>query len=321
MRVGAGMAAPSMRSGARRESPCLVAGSHVALVAPSGPLKSSAGVDQAMATAGLLGWRVSVGQNVLSKWDCFAGSDEERLSDLRAALLDESVDAIWCLRGGYGSMRLLPGLMTAVEDMAQRGRTQALIGYSDVTVLHAVWQRAGLVSYHGPTARAALTDWSMSLFQEAVRGVRPGSMELTATDAVCLSGGRRVGWLAGGNLATVTSLVGTPWAVDFRGAIAVLEDVGEATYRLDRMLTQLRLSGAFEGCAGVVFGNFTDCPPKTSDGERPLNHILEEFAADVGVPTIAGAPFGHIDDQWTLPLGALATLDADGCRLTVHRSA
>jgi muramoyltetrapeptide carboxypeptidase len=124
----------------------------------------------------------------------------------------------------------------------------------------------------------------------------------------------------GGNLALVAALCGTPWAVDLRGSIVVLEDIGEAAYRLDRMLTQLRLAGAFDNCAGVVFGQFTNCPEGTEDGSRPLHNVFEETVAAVGVPAIAGVPVGHIADQWTVPFGELATLDVARRTITLHRS-
>jgi muramoyltetrapeptide carboxypeptidase len=174
----------------------------------------------------------------------------------------------------------------------------------------------GLSSFHGPTARAELTEFSRASFVRTVLdGVdATGSMP----DAQTLRAGKANGRLAGGNLALVASLCGTPWAIDFRDAIVVLEDINEATYRLDRMLLQLRMAGAFDGCVGLMFGQFTDCPPESDDGARSLNAVMQECADLLGVPAVLGAPIGHVADQWTLPLGALATLDASTCTLTVH---
>ena len=203
-------------------------------------------------------------------------------------------------------------------DLLQR-HPKGLIGYSDITALHAAWQRAGLVSYHGPTARAPLSAFSRD---SLVRALQDGTDSCgDAPDARVVHGGRATGRLVGGNLALVSSLCGTPWAVDGRAAIVVLEDIGEATYRLDRMLTQLRLAGAFEGCVGVAFGHCTDCPDTTDDGTRTIDAIVTELANALQVPTLQGIPVGHIADQWTVPFGAIATLDADARTLSVHTAA
>jgi muramoyltetrapeptide carboxypeptidase len=272
-----------------------------------------------MDSAASLGWRVTVGRHALARDGYFAGSDADRAQDLVAAMLDDDIDAIWCLRGGYGAMRLLPQVQDALDRTRGRVRPQALIGYSDITALHAAWQRAGWVSYHGPTARASLTAFTRASFVSTVQDGSPGRTPLVAPQAIRMAAGSATGKLAGGNLALVAALCGTPWAMDFRGAIVVLEDIDEATYRIDRMLTQLRLAGAFDGCVGVAFGQFTNCPDTTSDGSRSLDLVLRDVAEALQVPTLSGIPVGHIEDQWTLPLGALATLDADAGTLAIHR--
>lgn len=291
--------------------PPLAVGARVAMISPSGPLKGPHELESAVATAASLGWTVQVGQHALRRTGYFAGDDAQRGDDLIDALLDDRIDGIWCLRGGYGAARLLPRLSA---DLLQR-HPKALVGYSDITALHAAWQHAGLVSYHGPTARAPLSDFSRASLLHALQTGTESCGE--APEARVVRGGRATGRLVGGNLALVSSLCGTPWAVNCRGAIVVLEDVGEATYRLDRMLTQLRLAGAFEGCVGVAFGMFTDCPDTTDDGTRTVDAIVTELADALQVPTLQGIPVGHISDQWTVPFGAMATLDADARTLSV----
>ncbi|WP_373065056.1 LD-carboxypeptidase [Gemmatimonas sp.] len=291
--------------------PLLTVGARLAMISPSGPLQGPHELELAVATAESLGWKVQVGQHALRRTGYFAGDDAQRGDDLLAALHDDTIDGIWCLRGGYGAARLLPRLSV---ELLQR-YPKALIGYSDITALHAAWQQAGLVSYHGPTARAPLSDFSRD---SLVRALQHGTDSCgAAPEARVVRGGRATGRLVGGNLALVSSLCGTPWAVDFHDAIVVLEDIGEATYRIDRMLTQLRLAGAFEGCAGVAFGQFTDCPDTTDDGTRTIEAIVTELADALHVPTLQGLPFGHISDQWTVPFGASATLDADARTLSV----
>ena len=294
--------------------PRVPAGSRVALVAPAGPLRIPSDIDRALHNCRLLGWEPVLGEHAREKHTYFAGHDDERLADLNDALRDDSIDAVWCLRGGYGAMRLLDGLDYA----ALRTRPKVLIGYSDITAFHcAVATRCGLSSIHGPTARSTLTDFSAKSLRAAV--LRDGDPCGMAPKARTLHGGRARGHLMGGNLALLAALHGTPYQPRYEGSILVLEDVNEAPYRIERMLLQLRLSGALQSCAAIAFGAFTNTGEKDSGlgGVRPLDVVLQEAADRAGVPTISGIPMGHIDDQWSLPLGARAELDADEKRLTV----
>lgn len=292
--------------------PRLRSGARVALVSPSGPLRDASDLDRAVQNTLDMGWEPVVGAHALARNGYFAGSDAERLADLQRAVDDLDIDGIWCVRGGYGAARLLPSLSLD----ALRSRPKSLIGYSDITALHTAWQRAGLASFHAPTARAELTEFSRHSF---VRTLVMGAAGTdTMPEARTLRTGTATGRLAGGNLALVASLCGTPWAIDFRDAIVVLEDINEATYRLDRMLVQLRLAGAFDGCAGLMLGQFTDCPADSDDGARTIDAVMQECADELRVPAVLGAPVGHVADQWSLPLGAVATLDADRRTLTLH---
>jgi muramoyltetrapeptide carboxypeptidase len=294
--------------------PALGPGARVALVAPAGPLHGSADLDRAVANARGFGWEPVVGAHACGHADYFAGTDAERLVDLNDALRDPAVDAIWCLRGGYGAMRILDG----IDYAALQARPRALIGYSDITALHlAVAARVpGLVTFHGPTARGELTPFSRaSLAAAVVAGTDPCGV---AEQARTLRGGRASGRLAGGNVALIAALAGTPYAPSFAGAIVVLEDVTEPVYRIDRMLRQLLMAGTFDGCRALVFGHCTQCPEEyESDGRRTLEAVVRETADVLGVPAALGVPVGHIDDPWTLPLGAACELDADGLSLHV----
>jgi muramoyltetrapeptide carboxypeptidase len=303
------MCAPDPLPSALVRPPRLAAGARVALVAPAGPLAGPEDIDRAIANVRAFGWEAVVGAHALDRTGYFAGTDDHRWRDLASALADPAIDAIWCLRGGYGAMRLLPRLDLA----ALSARPRPLIGFSDITALHAAWQRAGVVSYHGPVAREVLPPLSVQSLAAALAGA--GQPAGVAPEASTVRSGSATGRLAGGNLALIGALAGTPWAVSFDGALAVFEDVGEATYRVDRLLTQLRLAGAFHGCRGVVFGHFTE--RRDDDASRALADVLAEFADALAVPTILGAPVGHLQAQWTLPLGAVATLDADARTLHV----
>ena len=295
--------------------PLLGAGARVALVAPAGPLRGPADLERAESNARALGWEPVVGAHALERACYFAGPDRARLEDLNAALADPRIDGVWCIRGGYGAMRLLP----EVDFGALAARPRPLIGYSDVTALHcgAAACVPGLVTFHGPTARGGLTPFSRASLERAI--VTGGDPCGEAPGARTVRPGRAAGRLAGGNLALLAALAGTPWAPRFDGAIVVLEDVNEAVYRVDRMLRQLLLAGAFDGCAAVAFGECTDSAEESADdGRRTLDDVVAEVADALGVPAVAGLPVGHIDDQWTLPLGAVAHLDADARALHVE---
>jgi muramoyltetrapeptide carboxypeptidase len=295
--------------------PAVKAGSRVALVAPAGPLKIPNDIDRALANCRVMGWEPVLGEHVRERQSYFAGHDDERLVDLNDALRDDTIDAIWCLRGGYGAMRLLEGFDYA----ALRKHPKALIGYSDITAFHcAVSTRCGLSSIHGPTARGKLTPFSERSLRAAV--LRDGDPCGVAPDASTLVRGRARGHLVGGNLALLSAVHGTPYQPRYDGAILVLEDVNEAPYRIERMLLQLRLSGALQGCAGIAFGSFTNTGERDTGGlggTRSLDAVLREAADIAGVPTLCNIPMGHIDDQWSIPLGMMAELDADEKRLTV----
>jgi muramoyltetrapeptide carboxypeptidase len=287
-----------------RFPPPLCDGARVGLVAPAGPLRDATDLDRSIANARDLGWEPVVGDHVLERDGYLAGSDDGRLADLNRFARDDSIDAIWCIRGGYGAMRILEH----IDYDAWRARPKAMIGYSDITALHAaIGQRAGIITFHGPTARAKLTENTRSSLCITVASTpRAGRV---AGGLRSLNGGRAEGRLVGGNLALVAALVGTPYAWNLDGAILVLEDVSESVYRIDRMLTQLWLSGGLKRVAGLVFGQFTDIPDDATNAERPLDRLLDEVAHQCGVPTLANFPLGHIDEQVTLPLGATAMID------------
>jgi muramoyltetrapeptide carboxypeptidase len=282
----------------------LASGSRVALVAPSGVLRDRAHIQQAANNVRSLGWIPVLGAHVDALDAYLAGTDDQRLEDLNAAARDESIDAIWCVRGGYGAMRLLSG----IDYEALNRKPRPVIGFSDITALHsALHRKCGIVSFHGPTARGMLSDFSRKSFVKALAkhedscGVAANGRELRQ--------GKARGRLAGGNLSLVAALHGTPYSIDFDGAILVLEDIGEAVYRVDRMLRQLLLSGDLQRCSGIVAGDFRPPEGEAEESGRTFDEVIAEAAHLAGIPCMSGAPFGHINDQWTIPIGAMAELD------------
>jgi len=292
-------------------SPSLNKNARVALVSPAGPIAGEEDLERSRENARSLGWEPVTGKHAGRKNGYLAGEDAQRAEDLNDAIRSADIDGIWCVRGGYGAMRLLDD----IDYAALANNPKPIIGYSDITAIHsAIYNKTSLVTFHGPTAREKLSDFSRaSLVKAVVEQADPCGVAPTARE---ISPGRAEGRLAGGNLSLIASLVGTPYALDLEGAILVIEDVNEPLYRLDRMMHQLLLAGALDGIRGIALGDFTGVE---EDGSiEQLDALLGGFARKLRVPCLAGIPVGHIPEQWTLPLGAAATLDTAGRRLTVN---
>jgi len=289
----------------------LAAGARVALVAPAG-IVSDDDIERASDNVRSFGWEPLPGDHIRKQSGYLAGIDADRLHDINAAFQSEEVDAIWCLRGGYGTIRLL----ASIDYPALRRRPRPVIGFSDITALHsAIHRKCGIVTFHGPTARSKITDFSRESLSRALIEQRDPCGE--APNVRALRGGRVTGRVVGGNLALVAALIGTPFAPNFDGTILIIEDIGEAVYRIDRMLTQLLLAGALQRCAAIVAGNFRPPRDEIALDNRTVNEVLLEAAEAAGIPCLGGAPIGHMADQWTIPLGAVAELDTAARTLRV----
>jgi muramoyltetrapeptide carboxypeptidase len=301
--------------------PALRPGARVSLVAPAGPLADGA-VARATARVRAWGWEPLPGSHCEGSHGFLSAPDEARAADLDGAVRSADNDAIWCLRGGYGTMRILD----AVHWPALRERPRALVGFSDNTAIHLAVQREGVVSFHGPhPATVDFSSFSARSLRRLLEDPAPAGVlpfpEGGPTRGETVAPGVAEGPLVGGNLSLLAATLGTPYAVRAEGAILFLEDVGEASYRLDRLLTQLRLSGVLERVAGIALGGFTDAPDEGRRGVPSSAEVLRERLGGLGVPVAAALPFGHIDESWTLPLGVRARLDADAGTLELLEGA
>lgn len=325
----------------------LKTGDLIAVVAPAGPVHEAA-LAGGVKVLENQGFRVTVGEHVTASRGYLAGSDEARAEDLNLALADPAVRGIVCARGGYGAMRLLP----MVDFAAARNDPKVFVGYSDVTALHLAFaRRAGLVTFHGPMVESlggGLTRLTLEGFVRAVTSTAPLDILPMPADYPAprvVSAGRATGFLVGGNLSLVASLMGTPYELDTRGKLLLLEDAGEMPYRIDRMLAQLALSGKLAQCAGVALGEMVGCGPEPAPtaeaapaspaGAAPpapdaraaplpslsLDEAITNHLAALGRPVIAGLPCGHGRDKWTLPLGVTATVDGYKARLVIEEAA
>ena len=295
----------------------LAAGDVVGLVDPASATWEPIDVDIVEDTLTALGLVAKRGAHLLDRRGSLAGSDRDRAADVMAMFTDPSVKAVLPVRGGWGCARILPHL----DFEAIRRNPKVLMGYSDLTaLLLAIHARTGLVTFHGPNGASEWNATSADFFTrvvlkaEAVTFTNPRdkgeTLAQTEYRIKTITPGVVSGRLLGGNLSVLTALLGSPYLPDFRDAILFLEDVNEAPYRIDRMLTQLALAGVLKAARGVIWGTCHECEPDAGFGSLTIPDLLDDHVKPLGVPSWRGALVGHIDRQFTLPIGADVEIDA-----------
>lgn len=304
-------------------------GDTVALVSPSSYVFNLWSLETAAARIESLGLKTRISRNARARHGYMAGTAKERVADLHEAFADPSVAAVFCIEGGYGTERLLDSLDYALI----RKNPKILLGYSDITGLHlGIGRKAGLVTFHGPVAMSALPAWTLEYLRKALFGTDPIGELANPPETDPLSPafprhtvvpGTARGTIAGGNLTLISTTMGTPYELDARGKILFLEDTGEAPYRVDRMLTQMKLGGKFAECAGVVWGTCSECTTDKSSFavNLSISDLVDEILGDIGKPVLAGLVFGHTREKVTLPMGVTCELDAAAKKVTIVESA
>lgn len=287
----------------------LYPGATLGITAPGGafdPESFQRGID----VLSEMGWRVWIPEGLLEKEGYLAGSDTHRADLLHQCFAEAAVDGILCARGGFGSMRLLPLL----DFDLIRKNPKPFIGFSDATaLLNAFFERSNCITFHGPMVTTLADAPPKTRDAMAAALSCPRHLEIFSVGAPVIHPGRAEGKLMGGNLATLCHLTGTPFMPDFKGRILFFEDCGEAPYRIDRMLTQMALAGAFEGISGIALGAFTDC-----QDEAAVHDIFQRRFESMGIPILGGFEVGHGAENLTVPVGAPAILDADRASLEFH---
>ena len=297
----------------------LAAGDTVALVAPASATFQSIDLDIARESLAALGLQVKVGRHLLGRYGYLAGADKERADDINGFFADRNVKAVLPIRGGWGSARLLPYLNF---DAIQRN-PKIVLGFSDITaLLLAIHARTGLITFHGPNGLGRWDAWSVDHLRRVLFDGQAAVMENPRTMSDrnsltqiehrirTLTPGRARGRLLGGNLTVLSAIVGSRFLPSFADAILFLEDVREDLYRVDRMLTQLKLAGVLDRIRGFVFGTCAECGPGEGFASLTLEEILQDHIKPLNVPAWSGAMIGHQTQQWTLPVGAEVEIDA-----------
>lgn len=287
----------------------------VALVGPASPVDGDKDVAAIVSAIEAMGFRVKPFPSASARHDYLAGTDRQRAGDLNRAFADDKIKAILCIRGGYGSSRLL-----SMIDWKAAGKSRKpLLGFSDITsLLGAMHRNAGLVSYHAvmgtylmkdDEATRLMQESTRSLLLEGHKGRSLREMAGKHFKPQSWKKGKATGTLVGGNLSLFAGLVGTPYMPQPKKAVLFLEEIGEKPYKLDRYITQLVNAGFFKNVTGIALGDFSDCDPKAPDTGTCWD-VLRACLAPLGVPILAGLPVGHCRPTWWLPMGAEVELDA-----------
>ena len=291
---------------------CLMPGDTVGIAAPAGPFDPTKFM-KGKAVLESMGFRTFFDEGIFQKHGFFAGTDVQRADQVNRLFADPAVQAVICARGGYGSMRILRFLDFKII----QNNPKIFVGFSDISVLLFVLHaRCSLVTFHGPvvTTLANTDEQTIAAMLKVMTADK--IFDLKPEKGIALKPGVCSGVVVGGNLTTLCHLAGTPYTPNFNGKILFLEDRGEAPYRIDRMLTQMKLAGCFEGLKGLFLGSFEACG-KLDD----IFRIVQEVFNDVNIPILSGFEIGHARVNITIPIGLRATLDADRQILTFHEPA
>jgi muramoyltetrapeptide carboxypeptidase len=282
--------------------PRLKPGDTIGIVAPAGPFDPKI-FSQGLSIVESLGFRTRVSDEIFEKAGYLAGNDAQRARLVNRFFKDPAINAIVCARGGFGCLRILP----LVDFDVIRENPKVFIGFSDITaLLTSITIRSGVVSFHGPvvTTLAKAPEITRNTLLGAISSDMP--LEVQPANGVVIQAGRAQGPLIGGNLTTLCHLLGTPFEPRLKNRILLLEDRGEAIYRIDRMLFQMKLAGCFDGIAGLVLGSFEGCGSLDA-----VFQVFEEHFRDISAPILAGFDVGHGEKNLTIPLGIDAILDTD----------
>jgi muramoyltetrapeptide carboxypeptidase len=297
-------------------------GDTIALIAPAGGPSTIEKVTKSVEYLEKSGYRAEVGKNVMNEHGYLAAPDKERLADFHSALRNKKVAAILFLRGGYGTLRLLPDIDYSLIEK----NPKIIVGYSDATsFLGAIYKKTGLQSmFHGPMAAVDMWNgfepyaeenfWRMLTSNKADM-----PMHLSQDEGIVLRKGQTTSRLIGGNLTVWSSLFGTPYMPSIKGKALFFEDIDERPYKVDRYFAQMKVSGAFDHIAGMLLGQWGGCEPEEGKPSLTLDQVFLDYFGKSKIPVVSNLPFGHVPRNWTMPYGAKYSIDArkDRAKITV----
>lgn len=294
-----------------QKPPPLKPGDTIAVVAPASPFDREA-LERGVERIKSWGYQVQHREDLFARKRYLAGDDQRRFTELKEALENPQIKAIFVARGGYGSMRLLPFLKTLPKDLPPK----IVLGYSDLTsLLNFIGQHWAWVTFHGPVVAKDIGDRLGEAGEQSLKRVLTDPTplgKLTPLSLISLVPGQATGSLVGGCLSLIHCTLGTPYQLNTKGCVLYLEDVGELLYSLDRMFTHLRLARIFDQVKGIVIGPLKDA----HDSTEVIQEMLLDVLGDLKIPMVFGFPSGHVEDMWTIPLGLPVSLDAGEPSLT-----
>lgn len=303
-------------------------GDTLGIITPASPVFEPSTIREGKQALEALGFKVKIGRHVGKKNGYLAGSDKERADDLMRMFADDDVKGIVALRGGYGSLRIV----SLLDYDFIKNHPKILLGYSDIsTLLMAIHQMTGLVTFHGPVALSTFTEFTRKYFFKTLMSTEPVGKIENPPEAMplFLDGGSQVtragGYLVGGNLSLIVSTLGTPFEIETEKRILFFEEVGEEPYHLDRFITQLLLAGKLQKAAGILIDRCKKCGPSeykpAFNNTSSVEEVFSDRLAGLEVPILFGASIGHVADKPILPLGIQATLDVNNGILSLDESA
>ncbi|NMM61649.1 LD-carboxypeptidase [Clostridium sp. P21] len=284
-------------------------GDTIGLVSPAGADNPDS-IKKSISFFKSLGFNIKEGEHIYDKYGYFAGNDKDRAEDFTNMFLDEDIDMVLCIRGGYGAMRILP----LIDFNVIRENPKIFAGFSDITtLLNTISSKCNLVTFHSPMFNSNFSDKITleSFLYSIMNAYNPYDIKNPeGFNTECFSNVPSItGELVGGNLALISSTLGTPYEIDTKNKILFIEDVSEEPYRIDRMLTQLILSGKLQQCRGFILGQFTNCSLPHYERSLTLKEVIEDRILSLNKPTVLNFQSGHSYPKLTLPIGAQIKLD------------
>ncbi|WP_446898223.1 S66 peptidase family protein [Clostridium sp. LBM24168] len=289
-------------------------GDTIGLVSPSGPMKSE-DIKDSINFLKQLGFNVKEGKHIYDKWGYLAGKDKDRAQDLMDMFSDNNIDMILCIRGGYGAMRILP----LIDFNIIKNNPKIFSGFSDITILiNNIYSKCNIITFHSPMCNSNFQDKITleSFINTLTYGYKPfkiqnadGKTDGYLNSSTYFNGNSASGILVGGNLSLITSTIGTPYELDTKNKILFIEDVDERPYQIDRMLTQLILSGKLQECNGIILGQFENCKLPNYRSSLTLDEVFKDRLINLDKPIIVNFQCGHSYPRLTIPIGAHVKID------------
>lgn len=299
-------------------------GDTVGLISPSAATADRMQFTFAKEALEALGFKVKLGESLKNRRGHLAGTDQERADDLNAMFADSEIKAVICIRGGSGASRTLQ----LIDYKSIRKNPKPLLGYSDITALHcAIQSQTGLISFHGPNGSGSWNSFNVAQFEQLFfekskvhfqnELIKGDDLVIKSNRIQTLKSGTAEGKILGGNLTVLTALSGSPYYPDFKDAILFIEDIGEDPYRIDRMMSTLKLNGTLDKIKGFIFGQCSDCEPGGGYGSLTVDQVLDDYVLPLSIPAYSGAMIGHVPKQFIVPVGAKVRMDADAGSFTL----